>query len=62
MKPSLGISAGSGTPLQNGLQSLLIIQMKKIQHKEENYLLRANPGSLIINSFTPDNSKTEKGT
>ena len=31
MKPSAGISAGPGTPSQNGLQSLFTIQMNKTQ-------------------------------
>ena len=61
-EPSLGISAGPGTPPQNVLQSLLIVQMRRMKHKEGNDLLKANPGSLIPNPFTPDNSKAEKGT
>ena len=31
LKPSVGVSAGPGTPSQNGLQSLFIIQMNKTQ-------------------------------
>lgn len=61
MKPSLGISAGPGTPPQNGLQSLLIIQMKRMKHKEENDFLKAD-AVFDSQSFTPDNFKTEKGT
>ena len=30
-KPSVGVSAGPGTPYQSGLQSLFIIQMNKTQ-------------------------------